>query len=143
MFSNSAKYAMKAVLYLALHTDETKRVMVKDMHGKINVPQSYLAKLLQELSRHDLVSSTRGPKGGFYLSDANKKEPIAKIIHVIDGKKRIESCLLSLKDCNQEKPCPLHGLFMPTRSKLVQSLERKTIADLSIDLKDKKAFLPL
>ena len=143
MFSNSTKYALKAVLFLALHSDESKRVMVKDMHEKINAPQSYLAKLLQELSRHDLVSSTRGPKGGFYLSDANKKEPIAKIINVIDGKKRLESCLLSLEDCNHEKPCPLHGLFMPTRSKLVQSLERKTIADLATDLKNKKTFLPL
>ena len=46
MFSNSAKYAMKAVLYLALHTDETKRVMVKDMYGKINVPQSYSSQVI-------------------------------------------------------------------------------------------------
>ena len=143
MFSNSAKYALKAVLYLALHSDDTKRVMIKDMHAKINVPQSYLAKLLQELSRHDLVSSTRGPKGGFYLSKANRNEPLAKIIHVIDGKKRLETCLLSLEDCNKEKPCPLHKIFMPARSKLVQSLEKKTIADLSLDLLNKKSFLPL
>lgn len=143
MFSNSAKYALKAVLYLALHADQSNRVMIKDMHAKINVPRAYLAKLMQALSKHDLVSSTRGPKGGFYLSEANMKEPLTKVIYVIDGKKRMESCLLSLKDCDRERPCPLHSMFVPARTKLTQSLEQKTIADLTEDLIAKKAFLPL
>ncbi|MDB4293282.1 Rrf2 family transcriptional regulator [Maribacter sp.] len=143
MFSNSAKYAMKAVLYLALHSDESKRIAVKNMSVNINVPKAYLSKILQALSRHDLVSSSKGPHGGFYLSEGNRREPIGKIVNIIDGKKRLETCLLSLEDCNAETPCPLHGLFVPARTKLIKSLEHKTIEDLSKDLKNKKAFLPL
>ena len=66
MFSTSSKYAIKAVLFLALHTNESKKLMVKDIYKSINVPKAYLAKLLQDLSRHNIVSSTRGPKGGFF-----------------------------------------------------------------------------
>lgn len=143
MFSNSAKYAMKAVLYLALHSSEDHRIMVKDMYEAVNVPKAYLSKLLQELSRHELVSSVRGPKGGFYLSAANKAQPVARIVNIIDGRKRVESCLLSLEDCNNEKPCPLHQMFVPARQKLLKNLEKKTIADLATDLREKKAFLPL
>lgn len=143
MFSNSTKYALKAVLYLAVHSSEEKRIMVKDMHESINVPKAYLSKLLQELSRHQLVSSSRGPKGGFYLSDENRKVPMAKIVYAVDGKKRVESCLLSLKDCNAEKPCPLHYIFVPTRSKFIEVLKEKTIDDLSKELRNKSAFLPL
>ena len=68
MFSNSSKYVIKAILFLAVKSGEDNRVMVKEMAQPINVPQAYLAKLLQELSRKDIISSKKGPNGGFYLS---------------------------------------------------------------------------
>lgn len=143
MFSNSVKYAMKAVLFLALHATEDKKLMVKDIYKPINVPKAYLGKLLQELGRHGIVSSTRGPKGGFYLSEKNRNKALITIVKVIDGKKRMESCMLSLEDCDENRPCPLHQLVAPSRIKFMESLQNKTIIDLSQDLRDKKAFLPL
>jgi len=143
MFSNSSKYAIKAVLYLALHSSEEKKIMVKDIASPINVPQPYIAKLLQELSRQNVISSTRGPKGGFYLSEEDKKQPLKKIVIVIDGESRLTSCLLSLENCNEEKPCPLHKLAAPLRTQLLDNLENKTICDLARDVKEGNSFLPL
>lgn len=143
MFSNSSKYAIKAVLYLALHSSEEKKIMVKDIASPINVPQPYIAKLLQELSRQNVISSTRGPKGGFYLSEEDKKQPLKKIVNVIDGESRLTSCLLSLENCNEEKPCPLHKLAAPLRTQLLDNLENKTICDLARDVKEGNSFLPL
>lgn len=143
MLSNSSKYALKAVLFLALHTNENNKMMVKDISERINVPKAYIAKLLQELSKRKILSSTKGPKGGFYINEANKNQPIIKIIDIIDGKKRIESCVLSLEDCNEHKPCPLHALINPSRSKMIVLLESKTIKDLAKDLELNKAFLPV
>lgn len=143
MFTNSSKYAIKAVLYLALHASEVNKFMVKDIAEPINVPKAYLAKLLQDLSRHNIVSSTRGPKGGFYLSEENKALVVMDIVNVIDGKKKMESCLLSLKDCNKDRPCPLHHKIINSRSNMISSLETTTIKELSETLSNKKAFLPL
>ena len=143
MFSNSSKYAIKAVLYLALNSNEEKKIMVKDIANPINVPQAYIAKLLQELSRQILISSTRGPKGGFYLSDDDKKQPLKRIVIAIDGEKRLTSCLLSLESCDDKKPCPLHKLVAPLRIQLLDSLENKSICDLAKDVKDGNSFLPL
>ena len=143
MLSNSSKYAIKAVLFLALHTSENRKLMVKDICKPINVPRAYLAKLLQDLSRHNIVSSTRGPKGGFYLSEENKSIGLMDIINVIDGKKKLESCMLSLKDCNQDKPCPLHNTMSAFKSEMIKSLENTTLEELAQDLKTKKTFLPL
>ena len=143
MFSNSTKYTIKAVLYLALNSSEEKKIMVKDIAKPINVPQAYIAKLLQELSRQKVISSTRGPKGGFYLTADDKKHPLKRIIQVIDGERRLTSCLLSLENCNDEKPCPLHKLAAPLRNELLDSLENKTICDLAKDVREGKAFLPL
>jgi len=143
MLSNSSKYALKAVLFLALHTDENNKLMVKEISERINVPKAYIAKLLQELSKRKIISSTRGPKGGFYIDEADKNEPIIKIIEVIDSKKRIESCVLGLEDCNEHKPCSLHAIISPSRLKMIELLESKTINDLAKDLELNKTFLPV
>ena len=143
MLSNSSKYALKAVLYLALHTDENNKMMVKDLNERINVPKAYIAKLLQELSKRKIISSTKGPNGGFYITESNKKHTIMEIIEIIDGKKRIEYCLLGLEDCNEKKPCPIHSFISPSRSKMIALLKSKTVDDLAKDLKLNKAFLPV
>ena len=143
MLSNSSKYALKAVLYLALHTDENNKMMVKDISERINLPKAYIAKLLQELSKRKIISSTRGPKGGFYVTPSNKNETVMQIIEVIDGKKRMETCMLGLEDCNEQKPCPIHRLISPSRSKMIALLENKTINDLAKDLELNKTFLPV
>lgn len=143
MLSNSSKYALKAVLYLALHTDENNKMMVKDISERINLPKAYIAKLLQELSKRKIISSTRGPKGGFYVTPSNKNETVMQIIEVIDGKKRMETCLLGLEDCNEKKPCPIHSFISPSRSKMITLLENKTINDLAKDLELNKTFLPV
>lgn len=143
MLSNSSKYAIKAVLFLAVNSNENKKVMIKDISKPINVPQAYIAKLLQELSKQKIISSTRGPNGGFYLSDNNRKQSIMSVVDVIDGEGKFNSCMLSLKDCDNEKPCLLHKIAYPSRSKLLNRLNKKTIEDLSIEIKSGEMFLPL
>jgi Rrf2 family protein len=79
MFSNSAKYAIKATLYLAVKSSVDRKIMIKDIAKPINVPRHYIAKLLQNLSRKKLVSSFKGPKGGFYLSQENREVTIGEL----------------------------------------------------------------
>jgi len=143
MFSNSTKYAIKAVLYLAIHSDENKKIMVKDISKPINVPQAYIAKLLQELSKQNIISSTRGRQGGFYLNQANRNQSIMSIVDVIDGEKKFNSCMLSLKQCDKDKPCPLHDVVFSSQSKLIKRLENKTVHELSQDVISGNSFLPL
>ena len=143
MFSNSSKYALKAVLYLAVNSSESNKIMAKNISDPINVPPAYIAKLLQELSKHNIVSSTRGPKGGFYLNDANRAISLIEIINVIDGENRLNSCLLSLQNCDSDKPCPLHVLAGPFRTELLKNLESNTIEDMIKDINSGKSFLPL
>ncbi len=143
MVSRSSKYAIKAVLYLAVHSNEAQKVMVKDIAKPINVPQAYIAKLLQELSKQKIISSTRGAHGGFYLSKTDREQSVMSIIDAIDGKEKFNSCMLSLKECDDSKPCPMHNLVYPLKEKLVQNLRKKTIEDLSDDVKSGIAFLPL
>jgi Rrf2 family protein len=143
MFSNSSKYALKAVLYLAVHSDVEHKVGARDLSRAMNIPQAYLSKLLQELGRHHIVSSAKGPNGGFYLNDKNLETHLMEIINLIDGDDRLISCMLSLEQCNADHPCPVHKLLGNTRSNFVRHLEGTTVADLVLDIKNGVSFLPL
>ena len=143
MISNSSKYAIKAVLYLALHSNEDHKIMVKDIAEPINVPQAYIAKLLQELAKENMISSTRGPKGGFYLNSDNENQPVINILNIIDGENRLTSCMLSLEKCNEEKPCPLHNILSQSRKGILKILNDMTIKELALDVKKGNSYLPL
>lgn len=143
MLSNSAKYALKAVLYLALHTNEDNKLMVKDIYSSINVPQSYLAKLMQKLSKNDIISSSRGPKGGFFVSNRNIDLPLIRVVEVIDGEQRLRSCMLSIHECDDENPCALHDLVGNANSFFIKNLEETTVKKLIADVKEGKSVLPL
>lgn len=143
MISNSSKYALKAVLYLAVHSSEEKKILAKNLSGPTHVPQAYLSKLMQELTRHHLISSTRGPGGGFYLTDENRSVFLIEIINVIDGTNKLTSCMLSLKKCNEKHPCPMHHLVGDAKVNFVKNLEETTIQDLVINIQEGKSFLSL
>ncbi len=142
MLSNSSKYAIKAVLFLAVNSHKEKKIMVKDIARPINVPQPYIAKLLQELSRQDIISSTRGPKGGFYLNEANKSQPLINIVTAIDGEMRLQSCVLDIDKCNEDKPCPLHHVVHPTKSKLIEYLTTETIGTFTNQVRKEDGYIP-
>ncbi|WP_343487252.1 Rrf2 family transcriptional regulator [Allomuricauda sp. d1] len=143
MLSNSSKYALKGVLYLAVYASESNKIMAKDIAEPINAPASYMAKLLQELGRHDIVSSVKGPNGGFYLDEKNMETQLIKIVEVIDGEQRLRSCMLSIRECDADNPCPLHDLVGDAKSFFVKNLEETTISQLVSDIEDGKSTLPL
>lgn len=143
MLSNSSKYALKAVLYLGLHSSSGTKVLAKDLSRPINVPQAYLSKLLQQLSRHHIVSSSKGPGGGFFLTDENRRVPLIKIIEVIDGDRRLTSCMLSLDKCDANRPCPMHHLLGNARIHFIQNLGETSVEELVLDVSQGRSFLPL
>ena len=143
MFSNSTKYAIKAVLYLAVNSSEEKKIMIKDIAEPINVPKAYIAKLLQELAKRKVISSTKGPKGGFYLSKQNRKTTVIDIIDVIDGEDRIHKCLLSLHECDSKNPCTLHHLVFKEKQIIEENLAKTTIVKLARHIKEGRSVLPL
>ncbi len=117
--------------------------MVKDISNPINVPQAYIAKLLQELVKEGVVSSTRGPKGGFFMNEHNNNEKVIRILDIIDGEKKLTNCMLSLESCNEDKPCPLHAILGPSRQNILKVLNENSIVDLALSVRKGTAFLPL
>lgn len=141
MFSKACKYGIRAVLYLAVHSSEATKVGAKDIAEALEVPKSFLAKILQQLSRHQLISSSKGIGGGFYLSENDRNVTLSKIIECIDGKEIFSSCVLGLPVCSSENPCPLHAEAEIYRNRISDLVGNNSINDFATKIIQKKLSL--
>ena len=141
MLSNSSKYAINAVLYLAVHTDETKKISAREIADAINIPSPFLSKLLQILSRKNIISSSKGPGGGFYMTEKNLNINLIEIVKQIDGIDNFEDCVLGLKKCSSERPCPVHYSIQPLKQQFLKELNENTIASFAEKVKTGETFL--
>ncbi len=129
MFSKSCKYAIRAVLYLAIKSDETSKLGVDELASDLEVPRHFLAKILQQLTRSRIISSSKGRNGGFYLSKTNKSSNLLAVVECIDGPGTFTDCILGLKECSHLNPCPYHNKVQQFRNAFYELIQNETIAE--------------
>ena len=141
MFSKSTEYALRATIYIAQKSSEVNKLGIKEISEAIDSPQSFTAKILQSLTRENIVSSVRGPNGGFYISEKAKKLPARSILQAMGEAEVLEKCVLGLKKCSEVQPCPMHSQYKSIRQQLIQLFVTKTIQQLAADIKDGVVFI--
>jgi len=135
MFSKSSKYAIRSILFLATHSTEQERFGAKQLAGELNVPVHFLAKVLQELVRKKLISSAKGPGGGFYLTSMNHSMTISEILEAVDGNEIFKGCVLGFASCSDENPCPIHVQVYAYRAGLRYQLAHLSVIELAEKIK--------
>ena len=134
MLSNACQYAIRSILYLAITTHEDRKIGVKRISKELETPQPFLAKLLQQLAKSKLVSSVKGPNGGFYLDNENRKNAIWDIVKCIDGTEKFDQCFLGLAICGDENPCPVHFIVSPFKESLLKDFRDKSIEQFANEI---------
>ncbi len=105
MLSQTAEYALRAIVYLADHKGEA--ATVEAIAGVTKVPVGYLAKIMQLLAKGGLVTSQRGLHGGFTLVKLPKELTMYDVLECVDPITRITECPLKLEN-HGTNLCPLH-----------------------------------
>ena len=133
-FSKTCEYAMRAVFYIACHSENGYRLGIKEIAENINSPEHFLAKILQKLSKEGIVSSIKGPHGGFFIETTGLQRPLADIITTLEGDEIFTGCGMGLSYCSETNPCPLHSEFKKVRNQLTHMLYNTTIGEFNEDL---------
>ena len=134
MFSQAAKYAAKAVIYIWTQSLEDRKVGAKEIGSKIDSPEAFTAKILQTLVRAKLIGSIKGPNGGFFVDESHAKFTLKDIIKVIEGDNLFAGCSLGLPNCSEKNPCPLHFEVVKVRKELDTMLTSKSIKLLAVEV---------
>ena len=131
MISKKCKYALRAVLHLAVESSITDKVGLRSLADELKIPAPYLGKILQELVSKHIISSTKGPNGGFYLTKKNQGAPLLRIVEAVDGLGFFTNCGLGIEECSDHHPCPIHNDFKVIRDHFKKVFTNKTIQDLA------------
>lgn len=142
MFSKSTEYALRAIIYLAKKSSVERKVGITELSEAIDSPKSFTAKILQKLTKDNvLISSITGPNGGFYLTDQAKKKSLRHVLELLDEEEVISGCVLGLRECSEMNPCPMHAQYKHIKPQLLHMLDHKTIGDLAIEMKDTRIVI--
>lgn len=136
IFSKSCEYALQASLYLA-QRPQGEYVLLRDISENLKIPHHFLSKVLQNLSRADIVTSSKGTNGGFALSRSPRTVTLIDIVRAVDGEKFFDDCILGFPGCGDKKPCPVHSQWKRAKEIVLNILYKKTLAELSKELEPK------
>jgi Rrf2 family nitric oxide-sensitive transcriptional repressor len=126
MFSQTAEYALRAVVYLA--SQEGTPRTTQEIATATKVPTGYLSKVMQGLGRKRLVQSQRGLHGGFTLARPPEELTVLDVIQAVDPIQRIRSCPLGIK--GHINLCPLHRRLDHAMKLVEDALQKSSIAEL-------------
>ncbi|WP_026260145.1 RrF2 family transcriptional regulator [Segetibacter koreensis] len=141
MFSKTCEYAIRAMIFIARRTKDGSKVGIKEIAKEIDAPEHFIAKILQELIKKELLQSLKGPTGGFYLNKNSLQCSLADIVKAIDGDKIFSGCGLGLDYCSEIKPCPIHNEFKKVRKDIYDMLQSVKLDELQEQLENKLAYL--
>jgi len=147
MLSNTSKYGIKAVLYLAMNVKGEEKIGIKRISKELNIPTPFLGKILQSLARHKLLSSTKGPHGGFGLAKPPHEIYLIDVVEVLDGLDLFNDCLISIEPCSdvigKDYHCPVHEKYAPIRKQLYDLFKQESIGALIDDVNRSKKNIKL
>ncbi len=141
MISKSCKYAIRATVFIASKAKENIKVGVKEIAEEIEAPLAFTGKILQTLNKNKIVTSLKGPYGGFYCDENQLDLPIIDVVSTIDGMEVFTNCVFGLHQCSNDHPCPMHFEYSKTRDQMFTSFKNTTIRSLAESLNTGSAFL--
>ncbi len=142
MFSKSCEYGIRASIFVAKRSLKNQMVSLKEVALHTDSPPAFMAKILQKLVRTEVLSSQKGPSGGFFVPlEKIENISVLSIVLAMDGDGIFEDCTLGLRRCDGQKPCPMHFSFIKIRDEMKEALEANTLKSLAEDVSEGVTFL--
>ncbi len=127
--TRGSDYGLRGMLYMA-RQPLGQVCLVSQVAAAEKLPESYLAKIFQDLARNRLLISHRGAKGGFSLVNEPEHITLLDIIEAVEGPVAIAPCLDEREGCERSDFCEIHDALESAQSHLVSVLKGTSLADL-------------
>lgn len=130
LISKTAQYAISAVLHIARETDRGGPARAGEIAETIGLPRNYLSKILHVLTRAGILTSERGPRGGFRLARPAAETVLADLLLAVDPAVLQATCLLGNPHCSDSSACAVHERWKQVREPVCSFFRETTVADL-------------
>ena len=130
-FTKAEEYGMFGVIYLA-EADRNRVVPLSEISQAQEIPEKFLAKIFQSLSKNGVVRSHRGVRGGFTLAKDPREITMKDVLETIQGPYHLMKCTEDKSACNKDPEafCALREVLIIAEKRLTSVFEGFTLADL-------------
>ncbi len=125
--TRQADYAVRAVLYLAQLGDE-RRASTSQIAKEQQIPPSFLAKIVSQLSVAGLLQTSRGARGGVSLARTPDQISLLEVVEAIDGPILLNECVGDNGACTFGTDCPMKPIWCDAQAELVERLNTTNFA---------------
>lgn len=135
MLSRSSEYALRALIFLVEKTEEWP-VARNEIARVTGIPGKYLSKILSDLVKIGILSSSRGMGGGFSLTRPPDEIILYDIVTLYETLEQV-NCPFGNKKCSDENPCLAHDLWKKVIEAQLSFLQQTTVLDVAVPKKTK------
>jgi Rrf2 family iron-sulfur cluster assembly transcriptional regulator len=126
--TTKGRFAVTAMVDLAMRTTRGP-VTLAAISERQHISLSYLEQLFGKLRRHKLVTSVRGPGGGYNLARPAAEVTVAEIVKAVDEPLDATQCG-GKENCHDDKRCMTHDLWATLNEKMHEYLSSVSLGDL-------------
>lgn len=123
--TRQADYAVRAVVYLS-QLGEDKRAATSQIAEEQQIPPSFLAKIVSQLSVAGLLYTSRGARGGVSLAKDPSEISLLEVVEAIDGPILLNECVAEHGVCVFGDSCQIRPVWCDAQAELVQTLKETT-----------------
>ncbi len=127
-FQKTTEYAIRVMVFLAANAGEV--YSVNRLHELLKIPYKYLGRLMHKLTEGKFVGVRHGKRGGYCINNDRQPIYLYQIIGLVEGLENYERCVLGFDSCSDDKPCPMHKIWMNFREDLRELIFNTTLEDL-------------
>ena len=130
--TRAGEYAVRCILHLA---QKGKGILASrhEIALSCNIPDQFLAKIAQQLSRAGIIGIQQGAKGGYLLLKDPEKLSLLEVIEAIIGEIFLNDCVIRPESCRASSTCAVNRIWLKARDQLRQTLNEVTFAQLLED----------
>ncbi len=129
--SRKIEYGLRAMSFLASVPGD-QPVPFREIARRMQVPQSFLAKIMKVLVLRGLVRATRGAHGGYALMRPAREISFLEVIEAVEGPLRVSLCETHAGSCRASDTCTMYGVWMQGREKMLEVFRAQTLDTLAM-----------
>jgi Rrf2 family iron-sulfur cluster assembly transcriptional regulator len=128
-FTKAEEYGVLGMLYLAQKKNNSITPLSEISEAQ-DIPEKFLAKIFQSLTKAEIIRSHRGVRGGFTMAKDPARVSVKEVLEAIQGPYHLMKCITDTGICDKSEFCSLRELLTIAENKLVSVFEEYTLADL-------------
>lgn len=103
---------------------------MREVAEALDIPQAFLSKILQELAKKGILTSAKGPGGGFQLNCSPSETSLYSLVEAVEGPAPEGVCLLGLSLCSDDTKCPMHDAWKDMQAAFRSCMEATSLMDI-------------